>query len=91
MPFRQVAVYECIQRPFLIEQRFAMRIQFCSSRLQGFFHQFILGFEMRIEPAVRQVQSFHQGLQPGGPNPVAAKAYGGFLDDALVSLGFMVC
>lgn len=44
---------------------------------------------MRIEVAVCQVQRFHQRLQASGSDAVAAKAHGGFLDDAVVHLGIM--
>lgn len=36
---------------------------------------------MCIEPAMGQVQCFHQGRLAGGADAIAAKANGGFLDD----------
>lgn len=45
---------------------------------------------MRVEPTMHQVQCLHQGLQAGCADAVAAKAHGGFLDDALVRLGFVI-
>lgn len=37
-----------------------------------------------------QTQGFHQRLQACRADAVASKALGGFLDDALMGLGFMV-
>lgn len=90
MPVRQVAVDERVQRPLLAEECLAMRIEFCRRGEEGLFHQFVLGLEVCVEPAMGQVQRLHQGLQAGGANAIAAKAHGRFLDDALVSLGFVV-
>ncbi len=50
----------------------------------------VLGFEVRVEAAMRQIQRFHQRLQSAGIYTVAAKVDGSFLDDALVSLHVMV-
>lgn len=65
-----------------------MRILFRRRRLQGFLPVYPW-IEMRIEVAVCQVQRFHQRLQASGSDAVAAKAHGGFLDDAVVHLGIM--
>lgn len=45
---------------------------------------------MGVEPAMGQVQGFHQGLQAGGADAVAAKAHRRFFNDALMGLSFVI-
>ncbi|MNF98259.1 hypothetical protein D3C84_811140 [compost metagenome] len=74
VPFGQVRVNECLEWAFLSEQFGADDFHLGACSLQGLFYQLILGLEMRIEAAVSQAQRFHQGLQAGRANTVAAKS-----------------
>ncbi len=90
MPLRQVGIDKDLQRVFLREDFFAQARDLLAGLLQGFFDQFFLGFEVRVETAMGQAQGFHQRLQAGGADTVLAKSGGSFLDDALMGLGFVI-
>ena len=57
---------------------------------QGLFDQVIFGLEVSIKAAMGQAQGFHQRLQARGADAITPKARRRFIDDPLMSLGFMV-
>ncbi|MNE24525.1 hypothetical protein D3C80_1178180 [compost metagenome] len=69
---------------------FAEAIEFLARIAQGGLDQVVLGLEVGIKAAMGQAQRFHQRLQAGGTDAIAAKARRCFLDDPLVGLGFVV-
>ncbi|MNY53072.1 hypothetical protein D3C86_1887990 [compost metagenome] len=74
MPFGQVSVDKGFERMLLGEDLRAQFVDLCASLLQGFFHQFVLGLEVRVKATVGQAQRFHQRLQPGRADTVASKS-----------------
>jgi hypothetical protein len=73
----------------LAEEFVTKGIHFPGRMLQGFFYQFCFGGKVSIKATVGEAQRFHEGLQPRRTNPVPSEEPGGFLDDALMGLGFM--
>jgi hypothetical protein len=74
VPFGQIGVDERFQRTILGEELGANHIDLLARGLQSLFHQFVLGFEVRVETTVSQAQCFHQRLQTCRANAIAAKA-----------------